>query len=573
MNLLRSCLLVLSLLLAGPLGAGAASLLEVHPSALAVADPSHGVWLHDPTGTLTLDEVRTAEHDARFASAPTTLPRNRGAQAHWFKLPLEQHTGSGDWVLATHTTALTDVQFYGPFDSTGRALANPVHTGLSQVFSTRPLSSERYVMRAQLPTPGVYTVYARLVSDTAPILGLTVWDTTEYVQWRQHKRLFDGICYGILLALLVYNLVLAGVFRDAAYAYYVGQCAFALLTLASFNGHAAHYLWGDWPWWQERSNVVLPGLWMVFAMLFARSFLDARLVPWLNRALLGFGALAALCVPLAIAGQLAVGQSLNEGVAIIGTLLATVGAVLMVYRGNVPARWYLGGQTALFLSALGVVLVNWKVIDAPFVLANGLQMGVAVEMVVFALALSTRIRSMRATQIKLRLQAQHLAQAAATDPLTGLANRTGLAQGAERALANGAEVTVMLLDLDRFKPINDAHGHDAGDAVLQAVARRLQSQIRSHDLVARLGGDEFILLLAGRLSVEQLALMAERLGAAVAQPVAFQGTSLTVGSSTGIARSPADGRTLNELMRSADLAMYRAKQAHSGYAFHSDNVA
>ena len=87
----------------------------------------------------------------------------------------------------------------------------------------------------------------------------------------------------------------------------------------------------------------------------------------------------------------------------------------------------------------------------------------------------------------------------------------------------------MLLDLDRFKPINDAHGHDAGDVVLRAVAERLQSQIRPHDLVARLGGDEFILLLAGHLPDAQLAAMAERLGAAIQAPIPFQGKALTVG--------------------------------------------
>lgn len=569
MNVIRTCLLFLCLLVTGPSMAWAAPIfLEDHTQGLTLSGPGHTLWLQDDTGALTLDDVRSADLDRRFEPAPPALLRSRGAQAHWFKLQMEQRTHSGDWVLATQTTALKDVQFFGPFDSTGRALAPPVHTGLSQVFSTRPLSSERYLMRLQLPAPGVYTVYARLVSEAAPILGLSVWDTAEYLQWRQHKRLFDGICYGILLALLVYNLVLTAIFRDAAYGYYVGQCAFALLTLASFNGHAAHYLWGDWPWWQERSNVVLPGLWMLFAMLFARSFLEARLVPWLNRAFLGAGAVASLAVALAIAGQLGLAQALNEGTATGGALLATVGAIVIMRRGYVPARWYLGGQAALFVSALGVVLVNWKVVDAPFLLANGLQIGVSVEMVVFALALSTRIGRMRSTQTRLRLQAEHLATAAATDPLTGLANRTGLAQGAARVLADGTAITVMLLDLDRFKPINDAHGHDAGDVVLRAVAERLQSQIRPHDLVARLGGDEFILLLAGHLPDAQLAAMAERLGAAIQEPIHFQGKALTVGSSTGIARSPQDGRTLTELVRSADLAMYQAKQSHSGYAFH-----
>jgi len=463
--------------------------------------------------------------------------------------------------------ALKDVRFYGPFDASGRALAPAVHTGLSQPFATRPLGSERYLMRLQLPGPGTYTVYARLVGETAPLLALSAWDTAEYLQWRQHKRLFDGICYGILIALLVYNLVLAGIFRDATYGFYIGQCAFALLTLASFNGHAAHYLWGHWPWWQERGNVVLPGLWLIFGTLFARSFLDTRRLPGLDRLLLSLALLAALAALLGLGGQFSTAQTLNEIVSSAGALLAAVAAVVILRSGFKPAQWYLGGQALLFLSVLGVVLVNWNVIDAPFLLANGLQIGVAAEMVVFAIALSRRISGLRTSQTALRLHAAHLAEAAATDPLTGLANRSGLAQKSTQMLADGAAHALMLLDLDRFKPINDAHGHDAGDAVLRAVAARLQAAMRAGDIVARLGGDEFVILLASPLPDDQLEALARRLEAAVRQPVDFQGQALTVGASTGIARSPQDGRTLTELMRSADQAMYQAKQSGSGHAF------
>ena len=108
------------------------------------------------------------------------------------------------------------------------------------------------------------------------------------------------------------------------------------------------------------------------------------------------------------------------------------------------------------------------------------------------------------------------------------------------------------------------------DAVLRAVAKRLQAHVRAGDIVARLGGDEFVILLAQPLSKEQLASLARRMDAEVRQPVAFQGHALTVGASTGIARSPQDGSRLNELIRCADQAMYQAKQARSGHAFHRD---
>ncbi|MDY0106745.1 MAG: diguanylate cyclase [Giesbergeria sp.] len=569
MKLLRACLLLCLLLGKLPLAWATPIVLDDHPQGLQLHATGQLLWLADDSGTLTLDDVRQPAHASRFQPVPPTQRHGDSAQPHWFKVELEQRAETGDWVLATQTTALQDVRFHGPFDATGQALAASVHTGLSQPFATRPLGSERYLMRLQLPGPGTYTVYARLQSETAPLLGLSVWDTAEYLQWRQHKRLFDGICYGILIALLVYNLVLAGIFRDPAYGYYIGQCAFALLTLASFNGHAAHYLWGHWPWWQERGNVVLPGLWLIFGTLFARSFLDTRQLPGLDRLLLALGLLAALAALLGLLGRFGTAQTVNEIVASVGALLAAVAAVIMLRRGFMPAQWYLGGQALLFLTVLGVVLVNWNLIDSPFLLANGLQLGVAAEMVVFAIALSRRISGLRTSQTALRLHAAHLAQAAATDPLTGLANRTGLAQGAAQVLADGVAHALMLLDLDQFKPINDTHGHDAGDAVLRAVATRLQAHLRTGDIVARLGGDEFVILLAAPMPEDQLAALARRLDAAVREPVDFQGQALTVGASTGIARSPQDGRTLTELMRSADQAMYQAKQARSGHAFYT----
>ncbi|MFP5485488.1 MAG: diguanylate cyclase domain-containing protein [Gammaproteobacteria bacterium] len=567
MKLLRACLLLS--LLVGHLSWARATpiVLDDHPQGLQLNATGQLLWFADDSGTLTPDEIMDPAHESRFQPAPHMLRHGESARPYWFKVQLEQRAETGDWVLATQTTALKDVRFYGPFDASGRALAPAVHTGLSQPFATRPLGSERYLMRLQLPGPGTYTVYARLVGETAPLLALSAWDTAEYLQWRQHKRLFDGICYGILIALLVYNLVLAGIFRDATYGFYIGQCAFALLTLASFNGHAAHYLWGHWPWWQERGNVVLPGLWLIFGTLFARSFLDTRRLPGLDRLLLSLALLAALAALLGLGGQFSTAQTLNEIVSSAGALLAAVAAVVILRSGFKPAQWYLGGQALLFLSVLGVVLVNWNVIDAPFLLANGLQIGVAAEMVVFAIALSRRISGLRTSQTALRLHAAHLAEAAATDPLTGLANRSGLAQKSTQMLADGAAHALMLLDLDRFKPINDAHGHDAGDAVLRAVAARLQAAMRAGDIVARLGGDEFVILLASPLPDDQLEALARRLEAAVRQPVDFQGQALTVGASTGIARSPQDGRTLTELMRSADQAMYQAKQSGSGHAF------
>ena len=158
MKLLRACLL-LSLLVGHLSCVWAASIvLDEHPRGLLLNDTGQLLWLADYSGALTLDDVRGTEHAARFVPLPAQRRHGEDVRPHWFKVELEQRAASGDWVRATQTTALKDVRFHGPFDAAGRALAPPVHTGLAQPYATRPLGSERYLMRLQLPGPGTYTV-------------------------------------------------------------------------------------------------------------------------------------------------------------------------------------------------------------------------------------------------------------------------------------------------------------------------------------------------------------------------------------------------------------------------------
>ena len=163
--------------------------------------------------------------------------------------------------------------------------------------------------------------------------------------------------------------------------------------------------------------------------------------------------------------------------------------------------------------------------------------------------------------------AQHLAS---HDALTGLANRRALEQTLEQALAAPAAsaqalVAVCFMDLDGFKLVNDTHGHDAGDEVLQVVAARLKAQARASDCVARLGGDEFVVLLAGLGSTQEAVEIMERCLAAISQPIRLQhGAVVQVGASLGVALSLAAGESAAQLLQLADEAMYAAKRAGKG---------
>jgi len=168
----------------------------------------------------------------------------------------------------------------------------------------------------------------------------------------------------------------------------------------------------------------------------------------------------------------------------------------------------------------------------------------------------------------LRHQAMH-------DGLTGLPNRTMLFEKLERAIesarGNGSTLALMLMDLDRFKEVNDTFGHQFGDALLKQVAFRLQNQIRGDDVVARLGGDEFALVLPRTSDTNSVAAMARRILGTLEQPFVIDGQVLEVGASIGIALFPEHGGDARTLLRRADVAMYSAKQKQSGYSFHRDD--
>jgi diguanylate cyclase (GGDEF)-like protein len=160
------------------------------------------------------------------------------------------------------------------------------------------------------------------------------------------------------------------------------------------------------------------------------------------------------------------------------------------------------------------------------------------------------------------------------DPLTGLANRTLLADRAEQAMAladrRGDPLAVLLLDLDRFKQVNDTLGHEIGDQLLQEVAPRLEGPLRRTDTLARIGGDEFAVLLPPPTSSAEAVEVARRLVDAMRPQFLIDGFSLGVGVSIGIALRPKHGHDLDSLLRSADQAMYAAKRDALGLVLAGD---
>ncbi len=159
---------------------------------------------------------------------------------------------------------------------------------------------------------------------------------------------------------------------------------------------------------------------------------------------------------------------------------------------------------------------------------------------------------------------QELHRRAFHDELTSLPNRAmfmaSLDETFERTAGEGGRFALMFLDLDRFKVINDEYGHGAGDKLLQEVAARLRISVFASDIVARLGGDEFVILVTKKADLDSLRLTANKIMAAMHEPVTLDARQVQVTASIGISRYPEDGADLMSMMKSADRAMYHAKE-------------
>lgn len=264
----------------------------------------------------------------------------------------------------------------------------------------------------------------------------------------------------------------------------------------------------------------------------------------------------------------------NDAVEVVSSMLeidfTTSVAMLRPFRANADQVL----SEIRGIAASGIADANRHADDAAW--RTRLLVGLVTGAVLFVAGLSyiwLALAAQRGRQLSLAIKRRGQAEKEAlelarTDPLTGLFNRRFFSDELEAFIeagrVDGARLTIVLIDLDGFKGINDTYGHAAGDAVLTTVAHRLRVNFGPSGTIARLGGDEFAVLLAGYPDEDSFSTPLDRVWQSLCQPMSWRSNTLTVGASFGVSRFPADGAQPGELLHAADIAMYEAKRSAGG---------
>ncbi len=648
-------------------------------------------FIEDPHQTLALvDFVGAQQQPMRWRQANVDVPNFGYTRAtYWFHLTLlDLNQGDGNWLIALSYPLIDEIGLY--FVEDNRVIRS-YQTGDTYDFLTRPINHRHFLFPVPDSTTGSVDVYMRVQTEGTLELPLTLWSEKEFWEQEQTIIVVKGVYFGVILIMVIYNLFIYFSVRESSYLYYVCYAACLIFFQSGIDGLAFQFLWPGNPEFHGKSFVVFSAFTLMFLCLFSNSFLKlADYHPRLSGLLL-LGALStatmsvvSLFIPYAYAIRLVVGLSLPICIGCFGV------GVYVWSNGGVIARYFLIAWSAFLVGILLISLSKMGVIPITFFTTNALQIGSALEVVLFSLALADRINADKREKLSAKQEAinnlerfkslydnaiegifqctlegrfvsanpamakfmgyesselfagmvvdagaqifldveqyhefrkavledgqvlnyeahgvrldgapfwcslsaklvqqktsdrsliegfvvditarkkseEQLDFLARHDPLTGLVNRREFEIRLDRAVKSARRDhvihTMLYMDLDQFKLVNDTCGHIAGDELLRQVTLQIQGHMRGGDTLARLGGDEFGVLLEN-CEGNNATTVAHKLRSVIQEfRFSWENKIFTLGVSIGLVPIGSDTESIKSVMSLADAACYAAKDA------------
>lgn len=547
--------------------------------------------LEDPGGRMRMQEVAAIHQDSRWEDRHReNLNFGYSKSAFWLHGELLNQSQQADWLLGMHYPLLDYVDIYVVWPD-GRVQHHA--SGDRRPFHTRDLDDRNFYFKLKLQPGERVQLYARIAGQGSLQAPLEVSTPQAYAQQSRQEQLLLGIYSGALLAMLLYNLLLSLSLRDKAHVDYVISISAFGMAQFTLSGLAFEHLWPNHPNWGNEAAPVFMGLTGWSLVLFSRQFLNLRahwpradfamrVLQWLFLAAVPETFLLPYAIPIKIV-------TLATIVAPVLLLIITVG---LLRQGVRQASYFLAAFAVLLLGVLLTALHMFGIVQRNFLTEYSMQIGSMLEFTLLSFALAHRVKLAR--EENERLQQAHAAELEARvlsrtreldkamseltqanerlhalteqDALTGLKNRMFLSERMpemwRQAQRWRTPVSVLMIDIDHFKGVNDQHGHLAGDEALKQVAHVIAHTVqRPGDHAVRYGGEEFLVILP-QTHTAGAAHIAETIRQAVqALELRWGGQRIPLTVSIGLASVVPNAELPPQaLINAADRLLYQAKQ-------------
>jgi diguanylate cyclase (GGDEF)-like protein len=538
------------------------------PLQLQAQQPAAGLWqalqmLPDP------EQRYTAQDLLQGGPAFGPMPPTQGtlgvrAEPVWLRLPLELAASApGRWVLDIDYAPLQRIDLVL---ASGGRIVQQAALGSHAPFAQRPLPTRSHAVELDLQPGVAYELLLRVQTQGAMVLPLRLSPPAMHAEHALREQMLQGLLTGLALCLWIYSLAQWVNQREVLFLQYTLLISGSLLFSLHFFGVGAQYLWGGLPWFEQHASGMSALMATCGSFLFIGQALAAGNPRNRLMRAMRWGAAGTALLALAFALDLFDTRVLAAIVSVLGlvpALMGIPGAVARMRQGDAVGGTLLLAWLVYFVATATVIGVIRGWVPVNFWTLHSFQFGATLDMLLFMRVLGLRSKALRLAAENARTERDTLHWLAHTDPLTNLPNRRGMQEALSNALrlcCHEQQLAVYLLDLDGFKPVNDEHGHDVGDELLVAVARRLQGHVRATDLVARLGGDEFVVVASALESPAQAHDLANKLLDAFHAPFTLSSTKVQVGLTIGYALAPLDAYDAASLLKLADAAMYQGKQ-------------
>ncbi|WP_176443092.1 MULTISPECIES: diguanylate cyclase [unclassified Marinobacter] len=560
-------------------------------SAPVQAAPVAFDWLEAPADELALEDVR-ALPPGDWQTSGSSEVFNRGFSDGSFWLKVEIPPEPANRVMEIGYPLLDEVSVYWVLNG---ELIQTHHTGDTLPFSSRPIHHRNFVFLVPSNTEPV-TAFVRVKTLGSVQIPLEVIPSAEFLANEQLSYGWQTMFLGIIVAMALYNLFLFVIVRHSTYFWYVLTVVFTGLVQLNFNGVLFQWLWPNAPGINRYFTIPVICFALFSAIIFAIRFLNIR-----SYSLRSYRFLQWILAAISASFVFTLFGSYQTGIVLVSAIAAVVTPAVwfigfLVWRkGQVLGGFYVLAWTPLLIGHLILAVSKLGIMPRSFLTEFMPQIGVALEVVLLSFALAYRINLERRKRheaqeqalaiqqqanltLEMRVQArtdeleranEQLKAISLTDGLTHVANRRRFDEKLNdewrRAQRHGHPLSLLMLDIDHFKRVNDELGHLVGDDCLTAVAALCVAEVqRSGDLLARYGGEEFSILLPATPE-EGAVRVAEKVRQAVARSPVYSGervapVSLTI--SVGVASLvPGPGVEPQELIRQADEALYAAKES------------